>query len=242
MSIDRARNLRLKKVWIPCVLLLVAGGLAAAPAAPPAETGRKSAGRPRIVVLADSLATSAGRSSYPVVLQRYVDRGGYEFEVVNAGRGGDTTSGGLRRLEKALSGEVRVLVLELGGNDGLRGVPVEEIKRNLTEIVERAKARGVRVLLAQMETPPSRGFGYTAAFHELFGEVADEQGVELIPFVLANVYGRSEYTTDGVHPNAAGAELIAETVWRSLEPVLSQVASRAAPHGAAGASAAARTE
>ena len=192
---------------------------ASAPAV--AETPpKRSASRPRIVVLGDSLATSAGRSNYPTVLQGWVDERGYAYEVVNAGRGGDTTAGGLRRLEKALEGDVALLVVELGGNDGLRGVPVREIKRNLSAIVERAQARGVTVLVTQMETPPSRGWDYTTAFHNLFEEVAAERKVGLIPFVLADVFGRSEYTTDGIHPNAAGAKKIAEVVWSALEPEL----------------------
>ena len=188
-----------------------------------AETpATKSASRPRIVVLGDSLATSAGRSSYPTVLQQRLDERGYGYEVVNAGRGGDTTAGGLRRLEKALEGEVSILVVELGGNDGLRGVPVGEIKRNLTTIVERAQARGITVLVTQMETPPSRGWDYATAFHNLFEEVAAERKVRLIPFVLAEVVGRSEYTTDGIHPNAAGAKKIAEVIWSTLAPEIEQ--------------------
>jgi acyl-CoA thioesterase-1 len=194
---------------------------ASAPAA--AETPpKKSESRPRIAVLGDSLATSAGRASYPTVLQRWLDEHGYDYEVVNAGRGGDTTAGGLRRLEKALEGNVTVLVVELGGNDGLRGVPVGEIKRNLTAIVERAQARGVTVLVTQMETSPSRGWDYATAFHNLFEEVAAERGVALIPFVLAEVFGRSEYTTDGIHPNAAGAKKIAKVIWSALEPELAR--------------------
>jgi acyl-CoA thioesterase-1 len=204
--------------------LAVAGMLCAAQANSAARAAepdaKREAARPRVVVLGDSLATSAGRDSYPSVLQRRIDERGYRYQVVNAGRGGDTTAGGLRRIDEALEGEVAVVIVELGGNDGLRGVPVRDIKRNLVEIVKRAKAKSAAVLLAQMETPPSRGFDYTVAFHNMYGEVAREQGVALIPFILADVVGDSSYTRDGIHPNKAGAARIAETVWRSLEPVL----------------------
>jgi acyl-CoA thioesterase I len=139
---------------------------------------------------------------------------------VNKSRGGETTSGGLRRLDNALEGNVKVLVVELGGNDGFQGVPVETVRRNLMTIVERAKARGITVLLAQMETPPSRGLQYSIAFHRLYGEIATEQKITLIPFILADVYGRRDLTRDGIHPNREGARRIADTVWGSLEPVL----------------------
>ena len=139
---------------------------------------------------------------------------------------GDTSAGGLRRLDWALEGEVRVLVLALGANDGLRGLSVAEMKKNLTAIIERAKARGVIVILAGMEAPPNYGQEYAAAFRQAFRQVALEQRVLFIPFLLQDVAGHSALNqSDGIHPNAAGASRVAETVWGVLGPTLDQMAA-----------------
>jgi acyl-CoA thioesterase I len=183
-----------------------------------------------VVILGDSLTAGLGLpadQAYPALLQHRIDRAGFNYEVVNGGVSGDTTAGGLRRLNWVLSGDVRVLVVALGGNDGLRGLPIAEIQRNLTTIVATARNRGVHVLLAGMEAPPNVGREYTDAFREVYREVARRQGVPLIPFLLEGVAGESSLNQpDGIHPNAAGAQRLAERVWDALEPMLNTTATR----------------
>jgi acyl-CoA thioesterase-1 len=177
----------------------------------------------RAVVLGDSLAVSPSLDqSFPARLQARVDRQGLRWTVVNAGISGDTSSGGLRRLEPLLAG-TGVLVLALGANDGLSGVPVATVESNLATIVETAQRRSVRVLLCGMETPPTHGFDYSIAFHQVFPRLADRFGIPLVPFLLAGVaLDPSLNLPDGVHPNAAGAERIADTIWPYLLRILQQ--------------------
>jgi acyl-CoA thioesterase-1 len=199
---------------------------AAAPAAPapPAAPAAPIASRPRLVVLGDSIAAGYGLrrdESFPARLQERIDREGLGFEVVNAGVSGDTSAGGLRRLDWALDGDVRVLVVELGGNDGLRGLPPEELKKNLTAIVRAARDRQLAVLLCGMEAPPNAGPAYATAFREAFTAVAREEGVPLVRFVLDKVAGVEALNQeDGIHPNARGARIVADTVWPALKPLL----------------------
>ena len=192
---------------------------AAAPAPVPA------APRPRIVVLGDSLTAGLGLEpgqAYPALLQKRLDAAGLKYEVVNAGVSGDTSAGGLRRIDWALDGDVKILVVALGGNDALRGLPVEQLRENLTTIVERASARGIKVILAGMEAPPNFGPAYTASFRQTYRDVARQHGAVLIPFLLDGVAGLPELNQgDGIHPTAAGAEKVAETVWSALRPIVS---------------------
>lgn len=186
----------------------------------------RAAARPRVVVLGDSLSAGLGISTdqaFPAVLQRKVDSKGLPFEVVNAGVSGDTTAGGLRRLDWALDGNVQVLIVELGANDGLRGLSVDEMRRNLSDIISQAQRRGIRVLLCGMEAPPNFGASYTTAFRAAFKDVAGQHRVQLLPFLLEGVAGLPALNqADGVHPNAQGAQRVAETVWSRLEPMLRQ--------------------
>jgi acyl-CoA thioesterase-1 len=155
-----------------------------------------------------------------VLLQESADSAGLGFEVVNAGVSGDTSAGGLRRLDWALDGDVRLLVVALGGNDGLRGVPVDELRRNLAAIIERAMARGVAVVLAGMEAPPNFGSDYTTAFRQVYSDLSREYGVPLVPFLLDRVAGVPALNQrDGIHPNADGSKIVAENVWTVLRPV-----------------------
>jgi acyl-CoA thioesterase-1 len=180
--------------------------------------------RPRVVVLGDSLTAGLGLpadEAFPAVLQRKIDQQQLNYEVVNAGVSGDTTAGGLRRLDWVLTGKVRVLIVALGGNDGLRGLSTAEIHRNLSAIVTAARRRGVTVLLAGMEAPPNFGSEYTAAFRRVYQDVAREQNVPLIPFLLQGVAGQPSFNqADGIHPNAAGARRVADVVWPALQPLL----------------------
>lgn len=202
---------------------------ASAPAASPAPAADPTAPppRPRIVAFGDSLTAGLGlveSQSYPSLLQQKIDAERYEFEVVNAGVSGDTSAGGLRRLDWALEGDVRVLIVALGANDGLRGLSVGDMKQNLSSIIERARARGITVILAGMEAPPNYGQEYAQAFRQAFRDVALKQRVLFIPFLLQNVAGRSELNqADGIHPNAQGAAIVAETVWGVLRPMLDQM-------------------
>lgn len=183
--------------------------------------------RPKIVALGDSLTAGLGlleAQAYPALLQQKIDADGYAFEVVNAGVSGDTSAGGLRRLDWALEGDVRILILALGANDGLRGLPVADMKQNLSRIIERAKEENIVVILAGMEAPPNYGADYTAAFRRVYPDLAKEHGVRLLPFLLDNVAGDTALNqSDGIHPNARGAQIIADGIWVVLQPVLDQL-------------------
>jgi acyl-CoA thioesterase-1 len=185
--------------------------------------------RPKIVALGDSLTAGYGlveSASYPAVLQELIDRDGYEFEVVNAGVSGDTSAGGLRRLDWTLDGNVRVLIVALGANDGLRGLSVDEMKQNLTTIIRRARERNVVVILAGMEAPPNYGQEYATAFRQTFRDVAQQERVLFLPFLLDKVAGQSALNqSDGIHPNERGARTVADTVWTVLRPLLDQLAA-----------------
>lgn len=177
-----------------------------------------------MVALGDSLTAGLGLArsdAYPAVLQRKIDAAGLRFEVVNAGVSGDTTAGGLSRLDWSLDGDVKVLIVALGGNDGLRGLPPEEMKRNLAAIIERAKARGIAVLLAGMESPTNMGGDYQRRFHDVFPTLARDERVAFLPFLLEGVAGRPNLNQpDGIHPTAEGARIVADQLWTVLEPML----------------------
>ncbi|MGB7217237.1 MAG: arylesterase [Vicinamibacterales bacterium] len=215
----------------------------AAPPAPPDEAAPSPTEGPapdpsegRIVVLGDSLTAGLGLSttadSFPSVLQERLRAKGFKYQVVNAGVSGDTSAGGLSRLGLALDGNVRVLIVALGGNDALRGLPAEELKRNLSMIIERAQARAITVILAGMEAPPNFGQQYTAEFRSVYPALAKQYRLRLVPFLLQGVAGDQALNQrDGIHPTAAGARIVADNVWAVLEPVLNRqaVGARGAP-------------
>ena len=194
----------------------------AAPAAAPAAPA--AAARPRIVFLGDSLTAGYGldiEQSVPALVQDHLEAEGYTFEVVNAGVSGDTSAGGLRRLDWSLDGDVRILVLELGANDGLRGLPVADMKKNLKTIITTARTRGIDVLLTGMEAPPNYGQVYTSEFRRAFRDLAGEEHVAFMPFYLYEVAGIPTLNiADGMHPNPAGARIVEANLWRSLKPLL----------------------
>jgi acyl-CoA thioesterase-1 len=185
---------------------------------PAAET------RPEIVFLGDSLTAGLGLDtplSFPSLIQQRLDDRGLPFAVVNAGVSGDTSAGGLRRLEWSLQGNPRVLIVALGGNDGLRGLPPDELKKNLAAIIEAGQRAGLQVILAGMEAPPNNGPDYTARFRRVYPELAKAYDIPLIPFLLDGVAGDPALNqADGIHPNPEGARRVADTVWSALEPVL----------------------
>jgi acyl-CoA thioesterase-1 len=195
------------------------------PTASPAVSAAPAANpRPRIVVLGDSLTAGLGLQpdeSFPAILQQDVRNAGFDYEVVNAGVSGDTSAGGLSRLDWALDGDVRVLVVALGGNDGLRGLPPRELEQNLAQIIERAQTRGITVVLAGMEAPPNFGRDYIVAFHQVYPSLARQYHVALVPFLLQGVAGDARLNQrDGIHPTAAGARILAGNVWAVLEPIV----------------------
>jgi acyl-CoA thioesterase-1 len=205
------------------------GGVEKEQAANAAATGDPNAPppRPKIVALGDSLTVGVGlleRESFPSLLQEKLDENGYPYEMVNSGVSGDTSAGGLRRLDWALDGDVRILILELGANDGLRGLSVDDMKQNLTTIITRARERNIVVILAGMEAPPNYGPEYVQRFRTAFREVAGRERVLLIPFLLDKVAGVPTLNqADGIHPNAEGMRIVAETVWPVLQSVLDQM-------------------
>ena len=174
--------------------------------------------------LGDSLTAGLGlatEQSYPSLIGKRLKESGYDYEIVNAGVSGDTSAGGLRRLDWSLDGDVRVLILALGANDGLRGLPPRELKKNLAAVLDRAREKKIPVILAGMEAPPNNGPDYTRDFRNVYSDLAKEYGVRFIPFLLQGVAGNASLNqADGIHPNVRGAELVADLVWKELEPVL----------------------
>ena len=197
---------------------------AAATPVTPAPAAPVASDRPRIVFLGDSLTAGYGleqSQAVPALIQARLKKEGYPFEVVNAGVSGDTSAGGLSRLEWSLTGDVRILVLELGANDGLRGLPVASMRHNLEEVITTAQARGVAVLLIGMEALPNYGASYTSEFRDTFPALAKAHKTALMPFYLDGVAGKPELNiADGMHPNPAGAVIVADNLWRTLEPML----------------------
>jgi acyl-CoA thioesterase-1 len=191
----------------------------------PAKTGEKPDGRPVIVAFGDSLTAGFGLPEdqcFTTLLQSKIDEKGHKFRVVNAGVSGDTSAGGVSRINWVLEEDpVKFLILELGGNDGLRAMPVAEMKKNLAEIIERAQTRGITVILAGMEAPPNLGEEYTGEFRQVFRDLAQKYKLTLIPFLLEGVAGRREMNQpDGIHPNAVGEKVMTENVWQEIEPLL----------------------
>jgi acyl-CoA thioesterase-1 len=183
--------------------------------------------RPRIVAFGDSLTAGFGVSSeqsYPARLQQQLDARGYQYQVINAGVSGETTAGGLRRVPWILTGQPRLVILELGGNDGLRGLSLADTRSHLNTIIERLKEAHVRVLLAGMKLPPNYGEEYTARFEEMYHELATSHGLPLIPFLLEGVGGdKTLNQTDGIHPTGDGYRVVVDNVLKSLLPLLDEM-------------------
>jgi acyl-CoA thioesterase-1 len=216
------RIVGLARWWLAAALGVCFVGLrgSSAEASPPAQSLRV------ILVLGDSLAAGYGldpAEAFPALLQEKIDAKGWPDKVVNAGVSGDTTAGGLRRLNWLLKQKIDVLILELGGNDGLRGIPPESTKANLQAIIDRMRQKysGVQVIVAGMQMPPNMGADYVARFADVFPSVAKENKAMLVPFLLEGVGGRTELNqSDRIHPTAEGQKIVAENVWRVLRPIL----------------------
>jgi acyl-CoA thioesterase-1 len=181
---------------------------------------------PRLVVLGDSLAVSPSPTdNFVTNLRRRLEDEGHRWEVVNAGERGAVTADGVDRIDGLLSDNVKILVVELGANDGLRGVAVSSIDRNLALIIERAQKRGIEVLLCGMETPPIHGWDYSVAFHQVFPSLARRYGTGFVPFLSVGMALIPAMTgSDRIHPNAEGARWIAEAVWPHLEQLVKGIA------------------
>ncbi len=181
-----------------------------------------------IVFLGDSLSAGLGvkpNESFPALVADKIRAAGLPYQVENAGLSGDTTAGGLRRIDWLLQKKIDVLVIELGGNDGLRGLPVSAVKANIQAIIDKAKAKNaeVKIVIAGMQIPPNLGADYAAQFQRVYGELAQANGAALIPFLLEGVGGlRDLNQADMIHPNASGHRIVADVVWRALEPILRQ--------------------
>lgn len=199
------------------------------------EGGSTSASdtRPRIVAFGDSLTAGLGvqaDASYPAQLQRRLDSLGYHYRVINAGVSGDTTAGGLRRVPWILNNKPELVILELGANDGLRGLPVDQTKSNLRQIIRQLQEAGTTVVLAGMKLPPNYGQDYTASFETMYRMLATECQLPLIPFFLEGVGGSSSLNqVDGIHPTREGYEVIVEQVLKVLRPMLKERVDKPPP-------------
>lgn len=209
-----------REILLPTVVLVLW------PFAVNAASPSASDTRPRIVAFGDSLTAGLGvqaDESYPAQLQRRLDDLNYPYRVINAGVSGDTTAGGLRRVPWILNNKPELVILELGANDGLRGLDVGQTKHNLQQIVERLREAGTTVVLAGMKLPPNYGQDYTTRFEAIYPALAQEYRLPLIPFFLEGVGGASSLNqADGIHPTKEGYEIIVEQVLKVLKPVLSK--------------------
>jgi acyl-CoA thioesterase I len=212
------RNLKI--IFLALSLLISRGLSMAAPA-------------PRVVLfLGDSITAGYGldpSQAFPALIQQKIDAQRWNFKVINAGQSGDTSAGGLGRMDWLLKNKIDVLVLELGANDGLRGLPVENSKKNLQAIIDHTKDKypEAKVIIAGMKVPPNMGGDYGRKFEAVFVDLAKNNNAPLIPFILEGVGGLPELNlADGIHPTAKGHEIVAANVWKVLEPVLRSLAGK----------------
>lgn len=180
--------------------------------------------RKTVLFLGTSLTAGLGLNknlAYPAVIQKKIDALNMPYRVINAGLSGDTSSGGIRRYKWHLKSPPSVLVLELGANDGLRGISVDLLEANLRSIIQESTSKGVKVLLIGMQAPPNMGSEYVQGFNKVFPKVAKELNVPFVPFLLEGVAGNGDLNQDdGIHPSEDGQKQMAETVWKELRPLL----------------------
>ena len=222
----KAKPLILKRLHLPRVGLLLCSWLFVTAALPQPKN---------ILFLGDSITAGYGleqSQAYPALIQNMIDANKWPFRTVNAGQSGDTSAGGLNRMDWLLRSRVDVLVLELGGNDGLRGLPPETTRQNLQAIIERTlkKYPQAKIILAGMKVPPNMGTDYANKFAIIYPDLAKKNKALLVPFILENVGGVRELNLpDGIHPTAKGHELVAANVWKVLEPVLQGLIGKGSP-------------
>jgi acyl-CoA thioesterase-1 len=191
------------------------------PLATPQTTGNK----PKVICFGDSLTAGFGLSekeSYPYLLQQKLIADGYDYEVVNAGASGDTSTGGLERADWVLGQDnAKIVIIELGANDMLRGLSPAKMKQNIDKIITKAQAKGLKVLLCGMLAPPTMGAQYQRDFSEAFPDLANEHKVAYLPFLLDNIALNKDLNqADGIHPNAAGEKIMTDNVYKALKPLL----------------------
>lgn len=197
---------------------------------PPASAAiPQSDNRPRIVAFGDSLTAGLGvapEQTYPAQLQKQLDALGHRYQVLNAGVSGDTSAGGLRRVSWVLAGKPVVVILELGGNDGLRGLSLPETRSHLDAIIRQLKEAHVQVILAGMKLPPNYGEEYTSKFEAMYRDLAQVHSLPLIPFLLEGVGGERKLNqSDGIHPTGEGYRIVVDNVLKSLLPILTNRSS-----------------
>ena len=213
---ERARRALLAVVFLGCVLQ-----------GAPWPRQCASAADPKVIVFfGDSLTAGYGielSQAFPSLIQEKIAARGWNFSVVNAGRSGETTAAGLRRIDWVLRTKIDVFVLELGGNDGLRGIAPAVTERNLQAIIDRTREKfpRARIVIAGMQAPPNMGEAYVRAFRQIFVDLSKRNRAALVPFLLEGVGGVTELNqADGIHPTPEGHKIVAENVWKALQPVL----------------------
>jgi len=191
----------------------------------PLATPQSLGNKPKIICFGDSLSAGFGlaeKESYPYLLQQKLSADGYDYEVVNAGVSGDTSTGGLERADWVLGQDnAKVVIIELGANDMLRGLSPAKMKDNIDKIITKAQAKGLKVLLCGMLAPPTMGADYQRQFTNAFPDLASEHKVQYLPFLLENIALNKDLNqADGVHPNAAGEKIMTDNVYKALKPLL----------------------
>lgn len=224
----------IRNLLVFCSAILVIGALACASSKPtasnpvldkPLATPPVTTTRPKVIALGDSLTAGFGlttKESFTYLLQQRLNADGYDYEVVDAGVSGDTSLGGLERSDWVLEqDDAKVLIIEFGGNDLLRGIPVDKMKANLDQIIRKAKAKNMKILLCGMIAPPTMGQKYQQDFSMAFPDLASEHKVAFLPFLLDNVALNKDLNqADGIHPNAEGEKIMTENVYKALKPLL----------------------
>ena len=216
---------------IICVFLLVAGcsdnkKSASADQNNSTSTNSTTVKKKSIVFFGNSLTAGYGLSpeqAFPALIQQKIDSLGLPYLAINAGLSGETSSGGLTRIDWILQQPMDIFILELGANDGLRGIPLAQTKKNLQDIIDKVKAKypEAKLIFAGMQIPPNMGQTYSTEFRDMFGELAEKNSMALIPFLLEGVGGEPELNQeDGIHPTAEGHRIVAENVWKELEKLL----------------------
>lgn len=216
---------------IICVFLLVAGcsdnkKSASADQNNSTTTNTTTVKKKSIVFFGNSLTAGYGLSpeqAFPALIQQKIDSLGLPYLAINAGLSGETSSGGLTRIDWILQQPMDIFILELGANDGLRGIPLAQTKKNLQDIIDKVKAKypEAKLIFAGMQIPPNMGQTYSTEFRDMFGELAEKNSMALIPFLLEGVGGEPELNQeDGIHPTAEGHRIVADNVWKELEKLL----------------------
>ena len=182
-----------------------------------------------ILFFGDSITAGFGvdpDKAFPKLIQDRIDKLGWDYKVTNGGVSGETSAGGLRRIDWVLGRKYDVMILELGGNDGLRGIDLASTRDNLQQIVEKAQTKypNMVIIIAGMQVPPNLGVDYTKDFASIFPELASKNNLDIIPFILENVGGIKELNQpDGIHPTVEGHKIVAKTVWEKIKPILEEL-------------------